>query len=580
MFRIRRIHDDLLPTNLHAIEQVQALMRDRFPDVRQSEIDGLPGKLRDPHTSKLRSILWVAEGSAGELRGFAYAKHASDVRLFWLDFISATRDGRGGIGAALYQRVRESAKQLDVPGIFMECLPDEKDQCSSDAAFKENVARMRFYERFGARPIIGSNWQLELPNAEPGDMPPMLVFDDLGQGTKLKPKETQQIAEAILTRKYPKICPPEYRNAVVSSFTDNPIRIREPRYLAADEIAQDILKVPVDERIALFTHASHDIHHVKERGYVETPARITAIKRELDKTELFTPSEVTRAPEAAILGVHDPEMVRYLKKLSESLTADKSVYPYVFPIRNAKRKPKDLETRVGYYCIDTFTPMSKNAWHAARVAADCAYSAAKAVAAGAPMAYALVRPPGHHAEYGAFGGFCYINNAAVAAHELTKLGPVVLLDIDYHHGNGQQDIFYKRSDVLTLSIHGNPTFAYPYFCGFSDELGEDEGLGFNVNYPLPETITVEKYITTLKAALARAKKHKPVALVISLGLDTAKKDPTGTWSLAAADFETLGRLIGEAHLPTVVVQEGGYDTKVLGTNARRFFTGLWRGHEI
>lgn len=273
-------------------------------------------------------------------------------------------------------------------------------------------------------------------------------------------------------------------------------------------------------------------------------------------------------------------MVRYLKKLSESLTADKSVYPYVFPIRNAKRKPKDLETRVGYYCIDTFTPMSKNAWHAARVAADCAYSAAKAVASGAPMAYALVRPPGHHAEYGAFGGFCYINNAAVAAHELSKLGPVVLLDIDYHHGNGQQDIFYKRSDVLTLSIHGNPTFAYPYFCGFADELGEDAGLGFNVNYPLPETITVEKYIATLKTALARAKKHNPVALVISLGLDTAKKDPTGTWSLAAADFETLGRLIGEAHLPTVVVQEGGYDTKVLGTNARRFFTGLWRGHEI
>jgi len=580
MFQIRRIHDDLLPSNRHSIEQVQLLMRDRFPDVLQADIDGLPGKLRDPLKSKLRSLLWVAEGNHGELRGFAYAKHAQDVGLFWLDFISAVRDGRGGIGAALYQRVRESARQLEVPGIFMECLPDEKDQCSSDAAYKENVARMRFYERFGARPIIGTQWQLPLPNADEGDMPPMLVFDDLGQKTVLHPKETQLIADAILLRKYPKICPPEYRKAVVTSFTEDPIRIRAPRYEVDETIANDILKIPKDERIVLFTHASHNIHHVRERGYVESPARITAIKRELDKTELFLDGKVTHAPEAAILAVHDVEMVRFMKKLSESLDDKKAVYPYVFPIRNAARKPKDLETRVGYYCIDTFTPMSKNAWHAARVAADCAYSAARAVVEGAPMAYALVRPPGHHAEYGTYGGFCYLCNAGIAAHELAKLGPVVMLDIDYHHGNGQQDIFYKRSDVLTLSIHGDPSFAYPYFCGFAEEIGEGEGEGFNVNYPLPETITVERFLKTVQKALKRAMEHKPVALVISLGLDTAKGDPTGTWSLGAADFEAVGKLIGQAKLPTVVVQEGGYDTKVLGTNARRFFTGLWRGHEI
>lgn len=577
MFRIRRIHDDLLPSSRHAIEQVQEILRDRFPDARANDIDQIPQQLRDPLAKQLRGLLWVAEDGRGRVRGFAYVLHAPDIGLAWLDWISAARGARGGVGGALYERVREVMRQLDVPGIFFECLPDEPDACPNPKVLAENAARLKFYERYGARPIVGTRWELHLPTAEPGDMPPYLVFDNLGQNTKLRPRQARKLAAAILERKYHDLCPPEYVEAVVASFVDDPIALRPPRYVVDEVIGVDLTTVNEADSIVLFSAPNHEIHHVRERGYVETPARVSVIQKELDKTNLFTNGKVLKAPETAITAVHDPQMVQYFKSVCEALPAGKSVYPYVFPIRNPNRKPKDLETRVGYYCIDTFTPLNKNAWIAARAAADCAYSAAKAIVAGHRLAYALVRPPGHHAEYRAFGGFCYLNNAAVAAHELSKLGPVAILDIDYHHGNGQQDIFYRRKDVLTVSIHGHPSFAYPYFCGFADEVGEGEGAGYNLNLPLPETITVDRFQEAVATALKRVRKHHPVALVVSLGLDTAKRDPTGTWPLGAQDFEQVGRMIARAGLPVLVVQEGGYDTRVLGTNARRFLTGLWRG---
>jgi len=152
-----------------------------------------------------------------------------------------------------------------------------------------------------------------------------------------------------------------------------------------------------------------------------------------------------------------------------------------------------------------------------------------------------------------------------------------VLDIDFHHGNGTQEIFYERSDVLTVSIHGDPHFAYPHFTGFKDEIGSSDGQGYNINYPLAETITAEKYRSTLSAALKRIKAFKPAYLVVCLGLDTAKSDPTGTWCHTFEDFFKIGELIGKQKHQTVVVQEGGYRTRTLGTNARHFFQGLWTG---
>ncbi len=155
---------------------------------------------------------------------------------------------------------------------------------------------------------------------------------------------------------------------------------------------------------------------------------------------------------------------------------------------------------------------------------------------------------------------------------------MVVIDIDYHHGNGTQDIFYTRSDVLTISIHGHPNFAYPYFSGFSEETGEGHGKGYNINYPLPEKIDGQRYRDTLNRAIWHIKKFKPRFFIISLGLDTAKNDPTGTWTLRASDFYENGRILGRLRIQTLVVQEGGYDNRVLGVNARHFFRGLWEGY--
>jgi len=205
---------------------------------------------------------------------------------------------------------------------------------------------------------------------------------------------------------------------------------------------------------------------------------------------------------------------------------------------------------------------------------DCALTAAREILSGRRIAYALIRPPGHHAERRVFGGFCYFNNNAIAAQHLSAYGKVAILDVDYHHGNGQQDIFYRRSDVLTVSIHGHPSFAYPYFSGFEDERGEGEGEGFNMNIPLPEGVGGMQYRKALGKAIQRIAVFEPQFLVVALGLDTAKGDPTGSWGLETKDFEENGRLIGGMGLPIVVIQEGGYRIGTLGKNARSFFKGL------
>jgi acetoin utilization deacetylase AcuC-like enzyme len=252
----------------------------------------------------------------------------------------------------------------------------------------------------------------------------------------------------------------------------------------------------------------------------------------------------------------------------------RALYPYVFPLRNRHRLPAERSVLAGYFCIDTFTPITRNAYLAARDAIDCALTAADAILGGSPLAYALVRPPGHHAEARSFGGFCYFNNAAVAAQHLCAHGRVAILDVDYHHGNGQQDIFWRRNDVLTVSLHGHPRFAYPYFSGFSDERGEGDGEGANLNLPLPEQQDGAQYRKALGRALDVVAAFAPRFLVVALGLDPAKGDPTGTWSLRAADFRRNGEMLRSLALPTLVVQEGGYRTRTLGVNAANFFRGL------
>ncbi len=575
MFRIHKIFDVTTPANRQLLSQVQAMLRVQFNELSEGDIEKLPAQLANPLKFRFRSILLVAENGNNNVRGFAMLLHAPDLNFCYLDYICAGRGETGsGIGGALYARVREEAYQLGVVGLFFECLPDDPALSPDPHIRRQNIARLRFYERFGARPIV--NTAYETPLKENDNDPPYLVFDQLGQTDKpLRREQAQAIIGAILKRKYGGVCPPQYIENVVSSVSDDPVRLREPRY--SKNLPDEAHLKPRQRLIALIVNDRHSIHHVKERGYVEAPVRIASIAAELDRTKLFEPVPARHFGLSAIKKVHSPEFVRFLQNACANVPPGKSVYPYVFPIRNRTRPPKEVPLRAGYYCIDTFTPLNANAYKAARRSVDCAMTGAESLLDGNRAAYALVRPPGHHAERQAFGGFCYFNSAAIAAHHLSRQGTVALLDIDYHHGNGAQDIFYQRKDVLTVSLHGHPRFSYPYFSGFEDEKGEGEGRGYNRNFPLPEGLDGEQYRKALGKALDRIRTFGPKFLVLALGLDTAKGDPTGSFRLLARDFGENGRMIGGLGLPTLVVQEGGYKTQTLGVNARHFFTGLWEG---
>ncbi len=573
MFSIRRIHDVDSPRNEVAIQAVQELLRSRFADLRQEEISGLPEKLSNPFLQRFAAVLYVAERSrTHRVEGFALVLRDPTLGFAYLDFIAAAKNTWGGVGTALYERVREDARACGTKGLFFECLPDAPGACSSPEVRAENAARLRFYERWNARPIIGTDY--EKPVNPTDDCMPHLVCDTLGNDAALRKRHVREVVRAVLERKYAYLCPAEYVEAVVQSIRQDPVALRPARYKQRP-IAKDAqLLAAAEPAYPLVVNEKHDIHHVRERGYVESPVRIRSIIKSLTAEGTFRQVPAKSYGMGPIVEVHEREFVEYLQSACSTVPEGKSIYPYVFPIRNSTRRPKELAVRAGYYCIDTFTPLNKNAFLAARGAVDCALAAAEHVALGERLAYALVRPPGHHAERRTYGGFCYFNNVAVAAHQLSKRGKVAILDIDYHHGNGQQDIFYDRSDVLTVSIHGHPNFAYPYFTGFEDETGTGDGEGFNLNIPLQEKLEAKRYRKALELALERVKRFEPRYLLVALGLDTAKGDPTGSWSLAPVDFEANGRLIGAINVPTVVVQEGGYKTRSLGSNAAHFFRGL------
>jgi len=572
VLRIRRIYDDVLPINQEILAQVKDILRSRFAAVSEEEIESIGEKLRNPFKQRFRIILYVAEKLGGKVVGFAVLLHEPEIGFTYLDWIAmATGRSGGGIGGALYEKVRQESVILKVRGLFFECLPDEEKYCPDPGLLKENRSRLRFYEQYGARPLINTGY--EMPINQDDTCLPHLVYDGLGQQAPLKRSYARRVVQAILERKYAGLCAPDYVKQVVASFKDDPVQLREFRYIKP-EVVNAGVESRVYEQIALVVNDRHDIHHVHERGYVESPVRVRSIQKKLEKSGLFIQMKPHHFPDQHIQQVHAPDFVNYLKRACRDVEEGKSLFPYVFPIRNKTRPPKEPSVLSGYYCIDTFTPINRNVYPAARRGVDCALTAAREVLNGRRIAYGLVRPPGHHAEQRSFGGFCYFNNNAIAAQYLSGYGKVAILDIDYHHGNGQQDIFYRRSDVLTVSIHGHPSFAYPYFSGFEDEKGDGEGEGFNLNIPLQENIEGDAYRKALKRALTRIEQFNPTFLIVALGLDPAKDDPTGTWSLQARDFEKNGLMIGGLGLPTVVIQEGGYRTRTLGVNAMNFFNGL------
>lgn len=579
MLRIRKIRDTRTAANRAAVEEAQRIIRTQFPGLPPHDVDKLPDQLDDPFRYHFVSELFVLEDGQQRIRAVALVLYDPQLHFSYLEIISTAPGARrgSGVGGALYDRIRQEAAALGSAGLYFECLPDDPETSPDPVRRKQNAARLRFYERYGAFPIVGTLYQLPVHSGDT-DMP-YLVFDGLGRHALPKASHLRRIVRAILERKYADLCSPDYVEKVVGSIREGAFALRPPRYVKPDAAAPDPMPA-LRGKVPLIVNDRHDLHNIAhDRGYVEAPVRIRAILGELDKTGLFERIPAKRFPDRFLREVHDPSLLEYMERACREAPEKKSVYPYVFPIRNPQRKPRERSVLAGYWCIDTFTPLNRNVWPAARQAADCALTAAERVLDGAPLAYALVRPPGHHAERRTFGGFCYLCNGAIAANYLSRYGRVAILDIDYHHGNGQQDIFFERDDVLTVSIHGHPSFAYPYFSGFKDETGRGRGAGYNVNIPLPETVTPEQYREALASALRRIGRYDPAFLVLSLGLDTGRSDPTGTWANRAADFRLIGRMIGEAGYPTAVIQEGGYRVRTLGVNAGNFFSGLVEGAE-
>jgi acetoin utilization deacetylase AcuC-like enzyme len=246
-------------------------------------------------------------------------------------------------------------------------------------------------------------------------------------------------------------------------------------------------------------------------------------------------------------------------------------FPSVWPVRTLRSdiEPDNFIAQLGLYSMDNGSPIVEGTWAAAKAGADAAVSAVEFLNAGEQAVFCATRPPGHHAGADFMGGYCFLNNAAVAAQALRNSGcdRVAILDVDFHHGNGTQSIFYGRSDVLFASIHGDPRTEYPFYLGHSDEVGEGSGEGFNLNLPLPVGTTAEQWFEALELACSRINDYRAEALVISLGLDTFADDPISKFTLLSTDFSKLGERLKGLGLPTLFILEGGYATGALGVNA-------------
>lgn len=281
--------------------------------------------------------------------------------------------------------------------------------------------------------------------------------------------------------------------------------------------------------------------------------------------------------------VHDPALVRFLESAHGLWAASGrqgDVLPLTWPMRTLRdREPAAIEGRPGYWCFDAGTPIGAGTWQAAYGSAQVALTAASHVAEGRRAVFALCRPPGHHAASDVYGGYCFLNNAAIAAQALIDQGAgrVAILDLDYHHGNGTQAIFYGRADVLFVSIHADPAHEYPFFLGFADERGIGLGEGTTLNLPLPLGTQAPAWMEALEVACERIASFDADVLILSLGVDTFAADPICYFRLQTAGYPPIGRRVAALGLPTLVVMEGGYAVEAIGTNVVGVLTGLLGG---
>lgn len=317
----------------------------------------------------------------------------------------------------------------------------------------------------------------------------------------------------------------------------------------------------------------------------EKPERVTAVLDALNRRG----DRVEVAPDAgpaARAAVHSPEYLAFLETAHARWVtlpdASSAVIPNVHRGPDMLSYPASVVGQAGYHMSDTACPIAEGTWAATRAASDCAVAAARAVASGeGPAAYALCRPPGHHAGRDMAGGFCYLNHAAIAAQEALRLlagrglpPRVAVFDVDVHHGNGTQAVFWERDDVFVVSIHADPSEFYPFMAGYAHERGAGRSEGFNLNMPLPLGTSEDGFLAAVRDGLASIGRFAPSLMVLSLGFDTFKDDPLAAFGVTTPGFGRLGRTVAEAGLPTVVVQEGGYAVDHLAANLTSFLNGF------
>ena len=302
--------------------------------------------------------------------------------------------------------------------------------------------------------------------------------------------------------------------------------------------------------------------------YSECPERAESIRKAIAPEPWLVSTEPGEFLSNALACVHDPGYLHYLERIHhvwrERERSSDVVIPDMFALRDYSRRPTDLLRQTGYYCFDAQTPIMHGTYRAALGSAACALTGADLLLSGERAVYALCRPPGHHAAADKYGGYCYLNNAALAAHRLSGQGKVAILDVDYHHGNGTQSIFYDSDRVLFISVHADPSYAYPFYSGYRDETGTGAGIGLNHNLPLPSGTSEQEYGIILHEALEQVARFAPAFLVVSLGVDTYALDPLGDFALSGDAFRAIGERIASAGFPALLVQEGGYHLEHIG----------------
>ncbi len=312
----------------------------------------------------------------------------------------------------------------------------------------------------------------------------------------------------------------------------------------------------------------------------ECPERWDYIVKALAEGGFSAPLAPDELDMSAVRRVHSGDYLHFLNTAWDQWEAEGfngEALPTVIPARRMQqREPSHIDGRLGYFAMAIETAITSGTYAAAKSSAACAQTAARLLGPADSSAFALCRPPGHHAGIDLYGGYCFLNNAAIAAQTLLDQGAskIAILDVDFHHGNGTQDIFYERNDVLFVSLHGDPQHAFPHFLGYADEVGKGIGEGYNINYPMLPGTPYSIWGDALTDALDQVNRYLPDAIIISLGVDTFEEDPISFFKLTSEDFTRYGQAISALDLPTLFVMEGGYAVEEIGINTRNVLSGF------